>query len=302
MQKPTIFSKILNCPDKKNEKNSVADINGFGNNVLITGANRGLGLNMVEEIAKNYGVKRIFACCRDPDKAKDLVSLNLKYKVIHLIKLDVQNDKSIEVAAEEVKKILVNENLNVLINNAGIFEDTFGERTGGSFYFPQRDYWARHFDINVNGLAMVTAAFLPLLQQSAKAGERALLINMSSTLASISLGRIADFLKNGNVAYSMTKAAVNSYTHLVSKYLEKDGIITTCFCPGWVKTDLGTEVAELTVDQSIPPLMKTISNLKKEQNGNYMNRFDLYLFLDILSINTHFRHCDRLLTHSNIMT
>lgn len=84
MQKPTIFSKILNCPDKKNEKNSVADINGFGNNVLITGANRGLGLNMVEEIAKNYSVKRIFACCRDPDKAKVMVILlylNVEHKI-----------------------------------------------------------------------------------------------------------------------------------------------------------------------------------------------------------------------------
>jgi short-subunit dehydrogenase len=59
---------------------------------------------------------------------------------------------------------------------------------------------------------------------------------------------------------------------LVGKYLEGAGIIVACFCPGWVKTDMGTENAELTIDQSIPPLIKTISNLTTEKSGGYFTR------------------------------
>lgn len=59
---------------------------------------------------------------------------------------------------------------------------------------------------------------------------------------------------------------------MVGTYLEGTGVIVACFCPGWVKTDMGTEIAELTIDESIPHLIKTISNLTKEKNGGYYTR------------------------------
>uniref|UniRef100_A0A914CEC0 Short-chain dehydrogenase n=1 Tax=Acrobeloides nanus TaxID=290746 RepID=A0A914CEC0_9BILA len=260
---------------------------GVGKNVFITGANRGIGYTMVEELAKNYDVKRIFAGCRNPDGAESLIALKNQYPSVHLIKVDVQDDISIKNAAEEVGKILGEENLNLLINNAGIAENVFDENSGGNFEAPDRDYYARHFDVNIIGVVMVSSAFLPMLKKAAAEGERSLLVNISSSMASISIGSAYKILKNGNITYSLTKIALNHYSRLTSKYLESAGVIVAAIAPGWVATDMGSQLPiagfnvdpkysqekPLTPEESVQPLMKTIAELKSENSGSYMNRF-----------------------------
>uniref|UniRef100_A0A915D0V7 Uncharacterized protein n=1 Tax=Ditylenchus dipsaci TaxID=166011 RepID=A0A915D0V7_9BILA len=95
---------------------------GIGANVFITGANRGIGLGLVKEIAKVSGIKNIFAGCRDPTNAKDLNEIEKSTNsVVKLVQFDVQNDDSIKSALHTVKKSIGGGSaLNLLINNAGI--------------------------------------------------------------------------------------------------------------------------------------------------------------------------------------
>ncbi|KAI1702696.1 short chain dehydrogenase domain-containing protein [Ditylenchus destructor] len=92
-------------------------------NVFITGANRGIGLGLVKEFAKQSDVQNIFAGCRDPSKAKELSDLQKVHPSIKIIQIDVQNDSTIKSAVTEVERILgPNTGLNILINNAAIAE------------------------------------------------------------------------------------------------------------------------------------------------------------------------------------
>uniref|UniRef100_A0A914VK13 Oxidoreductase n=1 Tax=Plectus sambesii TaxID=2011161 RepID=A0A914VK13_9BILA len=239
--------------------------------VLVTGASRGIGLELVKQLAAlENGPVHIFAACRNPDAATDLQSVAKAHSTVHVVTLDAEDDNSIDSAVKEVQSVLKDEGLNLLVNNAGILE-----REGVSIPCAKRDVYQRHFNVNATGPVMITQAFLPLLQKASSASNsanlgihKAAVVNISSMLGSIAentgIEKIVD-----HTAYRMTKTALNQLTKTLSIDLAKDGILVVSFCPGWVQTDMGGSQAMLKVNDSVSALLDSFSKLSKEHTGGF---------------------------------
>ncbi|KAI1700068.1 short chain dehydrogenase domain-containing protein [Ditylenchus destructor] len=251
----------------------------FGN-VFITGANRGIGLGLVKEFAKQSDVQNIFAGCRDPNKAKELSDLQAAHPSIKIIQIDVQNDSTIKSAVTEVERILgPNSGLNVLINNAAILEKNSGQKLAE----PDRKVWLQHFDVNTVSVAIVTAAFLPLLRKASAGDSPSKVVNISSTLGSTKLfpsfpklfglpdnirGTKA-LAQHENIVYGMSKAALNHYTRALA--CDEPTLIAIAVCPGWVRTDMGGSDAMISVEDSTSALLNLIASLSQDQSGGYFS-------------------------------
>uniref|UniRef100_A0A914VK08 Uncharacterized protein n=1 Tax=Plectus sambesii TaxID=2011161 RepID=A0A914VK08_9BILA len=246
--------------------------------VLVTGASRGIGLEFIKQIAaiKN-GPVHVFAACRNPDAAGDLQSVIKAHPQVHPIHLDVEDDASISSAVEKVQSILktTDDGLTLLINNAGICE-----KQGTGFGVPgaERAVFQRHLNINSIGPVMVTQAFLPLLKKassmsnSAKMGaHKAAIVNISSGLGSIGNNTLGS-KAIPNIAYRMSKTALNQLGKTLSVDLKNDGILVASFCPGWVQTDMGGAQAAVKVNDSVSALLTTIEKLTDEHSGGYFMR------------------------------
>uniref|UniRef100_A0A914E958 Uncharacterized protein n=1 Tax=Acrobeloides nanus TaxID=290746 RepID=A0A914E958_9BILA len=207
---------------------------GFGANILVTGADRGIGHGLVQAFAKRDEVKNIFAACYDPEQAE-----HFHQKVI-VIKMDVENDKSIDDAYDETVKLLGNEPLNLLINNAGI-----GGREGTAYDNAERDAFQKVFNVNATAPAMVTKKFLPLIEKADKEGQRAMIINIGSYGGSISIG----YMVRVNIVYGMSKAALHFYTQLMSKFMADTGLHQSSLqrfnCLVWLRNAAASRILQL---------------------------------------------------------
>ncbi|XP_031420263.1 C-factor isoform X2 [Clupea harengus] len=206
--------------------------------VMITGASRGLGLQMVETLVSgNFFPGIIIATARNPAGAKELQSLAGKYPSIHIITLDVVNQESIERAAQEVDQLVAEDGLNCLINNAGI-------NVVANFETVTAEKMLENFHTNSVAPLMITKAFLPILKRAAAKGtgmgiHRAAVINITSLLGSVELnwGDRANNFKW--YPYRTSKSALNMVTRCMAVDLEADGILCMALHPGWVRTDMG---------------------------------------------------------------
>ncbi|VDM37268.1 unnamed protein product [Toxocara canis] len=240
--------------------------------VLITGANRGIGLGLVKQWATVAGVKHIFACARKPDAAEELNELSRKDGRIHCIKLDVNSDKSIADAKKKVDLMLdEGVGLNVLINNAGCLISE-----GGTLENADRSVYLQHFDTNVVSIVKVIEAFLPLLRMASKncmsdewGVHRATIINISSGLGSIQANESGSKLVK-SIPYRLSKAALNQLTKTLAIDLANDAILIVSMCPGWVKTDMGGSDATLSVEDSTKAQLQTSLSLRKEHSGLFL--------------------------------
>lgn len=219
--------------------------------VLITGANRGLGLAFVEEYLKRNDV-HIIATCRTPEKAAQLQSYATSNpNRISIVQLDVSDQSSIDAAGKTVAGMV--DQIDILINNAAInpkgiqaLEDITPETLMESF------------NINSVGPLMVVKALLNLV----KKGSAPKIINVSTQMGSM------DYKKNGGgYAYSSSKAALNMITRGLAADLQGDGIITITLHPGWVITDMGGSSASLSAEESASSILKLIDGLTMQDNG-----------------------------------
>ena len=205
---------------------------------LVTGANKGIGLETVRQLAAK-GVQVILAS-RDAGKGKDATSgLVAEGLPVEFLQLDVTDSAGIERAASEVEKR--HGRLDILVNNAGVFVEKLdlppSEQT--------MDSWRRTFDANVFGLIEVTKAFLPLLRKS----KSARIVNVSSRL-----GSITDQADPGSPyhdfkvpAYNVSKSAVNAWTVQLAHELRSTRIKVNTIHPGHVKTDMGGAGASMEI-------------------------------------------------------
>jgi NAD(P)-dependent dehydrogenase (short-subunit alcohol dehydrogenase family) len=218
--------------------------------ILITSANRGLGL----EFARQYAADgwRIFAACRNPGAACDLQELAHTHSAI-VLPMDVTDPSSIRRAAVG----LTDEPIDVLLNSAGII-GTPGQRVGNIDY----DSWAQVLNVNTMGPLRVTEAFAEHVARS----ERKLVVTISS-----GLGSIADNTSGGSIPYRTSKAAVNMAMRSAAVDLAPRGIACVLVGPGWVKTDMGGPNAPLTPTESVAALKRLIATFGMAHSGKFFH-------------------------------
>ncbi|CAJ0602910.1 unnamed protein product [Cylicocyclus nassatus] len=239
--------------------------------VLVTGANRGLGLGLVKRLLENKKIHYVIATAREPDKAEELN--RIRDKRLTVLKLDLDDDDSIENLYAQVQKIVGNHGLTVLINNAAIYVNYCTNQQ------PNRNDLIRIFNTNAVGATVLTQTLLPLLRKAASQAfseelsfDRAAVINISSTVGSLSKNRVGSGPNDDLLAYRMSKSALNSIMKTMSVDLEPDHILVVMFCPGWVQTGMGGAKGELTVDESTKALNSSFYKLTKEHNGGFYRR------------------------------
>ncbi len=219
--------------------------------VLITGANRGIGL----ALARGYAAEgwRLHACCRNPDKAKDLKALKEgSGDRVAIHRLDVTEGLKVANLARE----LAEEAIDVLINNAGIS----GPRGG----FGETDYdrWQPVLAVNTFAPLRMAERFV---EQVAR-GERKLIVNISSKMGSIGANVSGD-----SIIYRASKAALNQGSKCLSVALAPRGITVILFHPGWVSTDMGGAEAPVTPADSAAGIRAVIARATPADNGRFFN-------------------------------
>lgn len=238
--------------------------------VLITGASRGLGLQMVKHLVGiSERPQKIIATARSPDTAQKLHQIAKSHPEVYVVPLDVVNDTSIEAAVQEVSSIVGPAGLNCLINNAGIL-------IHGDLNSETREGMMTTFQCNTVSPLFVTRAFLPLLRAAAVCAggvmsvNRAAVINMSSLLGSVELNR--EKASSYRVyAYRVSKAGLNMVTRGLALDLHSDGILCVVVHPGWVQTDMGGKQAPMTPQESISSLLSVICALSEKDHGQFLN-------------------------------
>ncbi|KAM6430319.1 C-signal-like isoform 1-T1 [Liasis olivaceus] len=242
--------------------------------VLVTGSNRGLGLELVRQLARKSNPPQwIFATCRDPagPRAQDLKNLAAEHQQIVIIPLDTCDPSSVKAAAAKVAGHLKGAGLNLLINNAGILKLSTVETE-------TPENMSEVYKTNVIGPMIVSQAFLPLLrkasQESSQKGmgcSKAAIINITSECGSIT----NPFAWNLNelISYRCSKSALNMLTKCQSLHFAKDEILCITLHPGWVQTDMGNELGlpPLTMEQSLQGVLHTLAGLSEKDHGTFVN-------------------------------
>ena len=220
--------------------------------VLITGANRGLGLEFCRQYAQSGW--SVLACCRDPGSADALRTLAAHHANIAIHALEIADLSRIDALAGELGSVAI----DVLISNAAIYGDE--DRHG----FGKLDYgrWTDTFRINTQAPVKLAEAFLPHLLR----GERKLLVPVSTLMASM-----ADNKGGGSILYRSTKAALNAAMKSISIDLQAQGLGVLILHPGWVRTDMGGPDAPIEAPESIAGMIKVIDAFKPTDSGRFMN-------------------------------
>lgn len=205
---------------------------------LVTGANKGLGLETARQLAK-AGVHVILG---SRDRAKGVeaaLKLQAQGLSVEAIALDVTHLGSIGEAAREVER--KHGRLDILVNNAGVMFDDMSKKPSEQTL----ESWRKTFDTNLFGLVAVTQAFLPLLKKS-PAGR---IVNLSSILGSNTLHQDpSSAIYNFKVpAYNVSKSAVNAWTVQLAHELQDTRIKVNAAHPGHVKTDMGGAAAPMEI-------------------------------------------------------
>jgi len=222
------------------------------NTVLVTGANRGLGL----EFARQYAADgwQVRAACRDPGAADELRELAARSGGrVAVIALDVSDLASVRAAAQS----LAGTPIDLLINNAGVGSPR-GQKLGALDYAA----WARVLEVNTLGPMRVTEAFLDHL--AAGGGKKVVTITSG-------MGSIADNSSGGSYAYRSSKAAVNMVVKSLSLDLAARGITCIVMNPGWVRTDMGGPGGKISPEESIAGMRKVIAKLNPADTGKFFN-------------------------------
>jgi NAD(P)-dependent dehydrogenase (short-subunit alcohol dehydrogenase family) len=216
--------------------------------ILVTGANRGIGLEFVRQYAAEGA--DVIACCREPDKAAALDALARTARNVRVATLDVADPNSVAALVEALN----GEAIDILINNAGV-----GGPRGRPEGIIDFDLWMNIFAVNSVAPAMIAIALYPNL----KAGHDKKLVTITSGLGSIS-GH-----SGGAYPYHASKAAVNSFMVGLAKAWAHQGISVGIFHPGWVQTDMGGAEAPVTPAQSVTGLRARIAELSSRNSGSY---------------------------------
>jgi NAD(P)-dependent dehydrogenase (short-subunit alcohol dehydrogenase family) len=227
--------------------------------VFVTGANRGLGLEITAQLLERG--ERVLAACRVPHAAAELHALAATHAGrLDVVELDVVRPESIAAAATVVRGLTPR--IDLLFNVAGTkgnlgpdpsqnLSRVFGEIEAGSM--------AEIFAVNATGPLLVVQALSPLLSD-------AVVINVTSSMGSNGLMNRGDWY-----GYRASKAALNIVSHALSFDLRHQRTIAVAMHPGWVKTAMGTEDAPYPLAASVTSLLGVVDRLTLAESGKYLN-------------------------------
>jgi len=221
-------------------------------NILITGANRGIGLEMVNyAMAKGW---RVFACCRDPHHADSLFAIaKLSSGRVSVHIADMLELATVQALAYELR----HEPIDLLINNAGVYgsdKNRFGSVAVNS--------WLDTFQVNSIAPLKMVEAFIGQLTMGAK---------KQVVCISSRMGSMADNGYGNSYIYRSSKAALNAVVKSLSIDLKDKGIMTVAMHPGWVKTDMGGPDAEITTTECVAGLFSVIEKLGLDDSGRFID-------------------------------
>ena len=211
--------------------------------VLITGANRGIGL----EFARQYAADgwHVIGTAREPAQATELRDTGAE-----VLQLDVTDQQSVE----RLSRDLGDRPVDLLINNAGILP------RAATIAETNLDDLSRVLAVNTAGPVRVTQAVLPALRN----GSGKVIVNITSQLGSIANNRSGGFY-----GYRESKAALNMFTRSLAAELGPDGFICVVIHPGWVRTDMGGPSAPVQPPESVAGMRAVIAELTPEKNGTF---------------------------------
>jgi NAD(P)-dependent dehydrogenase (short-subunit alcohol dehydrogenase family) len=223
--------------------------------VLVTGANRGIGL----EFARQYAEEgwSVIACCRTPAEATDLRALAAARPNLAIAPLDVTDHHAIESLAGCYR----GRPIDVLINNAGMLgalplRDNLHRQHFGSLDY---ELWGEVLRVNTLGPVKMAEAFL----EHVAASRQKKIVAISSTVGSIAESRRAAF------AYTTSKAALNKAMTLVAELVQPRGVIVGIFCPGYVKTRMNIGGATVEIPDSVSGMRRLIAELGPADGGSF---------------------------------
>ena len=220
------------------------------NNVLVTGANRGIGLAFVSEYLQRGS--RVIATCRQPSQARQLHELQQTYgEALSVLPMDVTDPQQIaDCQAEVARRVKA---LHLLINNAGIL------RQSGQLAQIEMHDLTESFQVNAAGPVIVAKAFIDLL----RAGAPSKLVNITMPTQTIS-----KLDRTENHPYIASRYALNSLTKMLALELKEYGITTIGLYPGMIQTDMNQYSAQaIPADEGIPIAVNAIENITADHNG-----------------------------------
>lgn len=219
-------------------------------NMLITGANRGIGLEFVRQYAEAGW--RVYACCRKPQNADALHRLEKQYEgLISVHMLDVGNSDQINKLAKELSGVAI----DLLVNNAGIYTPDRTINRGIN-----EEAWLESFRINTIAPLKMIEAFT----QNIARGQLKKIANITSKM-----GSVDDNTSGGHYLYRSSKAALNMVTKNLAMDLVPQGILISLLHPGWVRTDMGGPNALISVKQSVAGMRQVIEKLNPANSGRF---------------------------------
>jgi NAD(P)-dependent dehydrogenase (short-subunit alcohol dehydrogenase family) len=228
---------------------------------VVTGANRGLGLEFVRQLAA--AGDEVVATSRHPDRADELAALARESDGrVTTVALEVSDPASVAAAARAVGDRF--DRLDLLINNAGIMASPHHPQraTAGPLAEVEPEAVLEILRVNSVGPVLVTQALAGLLA----AARDAVVVNLTSGLGSIS-GTASPV----SYGYAMSKAALNMLSRYLALDLRRQGTVVVAMSPGWVSTDMGGPAAPLDPPESVKGMLAVVAGLTPADSGRYLD-------------------------------
>lgn len=220
-------------------------------NILITGAARGLGYELARQFAE--AGNRVYATCRNPEaagKLREVAAASEGRLTIH--RMDIGDMASVQACAEELRDVPI----DILINNAGVWGGL------GTQVFANMDYdnWAHELNIMLMGPFRVVQCFIPHVRR----GAQKKIVSITSQTAAHSYDHIIGY------SYASAKAGLNRVMTALAEELKEEGIIVSLIHPGWIKTEMAGDVADLDPPVAAADNIRLINRLTMADSGKFL--------------------------------